>query len=523
MGEENATCERSALGRWRGAAMLLGGVIACGVLGALVASGGPAPAPWLGRQVVEAGETGAPHGAGAPAPLTGAWRLFDFDDGQHFRYELLSDQAGGKGRGTATIDITARGPDLVELRVAGELGGRQFAPTTATFGPRDGERLVGGRWATTELAAFVTGIVFAPYWPVFFTDRELRPGARWSARQGEVAFAVEVLGECAEAGVKGLQGRWAARSGSQPEVGADWCVSPHVPLVLSARSNLPGQHAVVEARLVAYRSGKSAMSATRADAPPPAPAPGPSFPPAASRDALEGLYVGRYPDGDLAVSYLFAPSGRVALGLRRMVDPDAIAGWKAQLVPMGVVIAKEGDVFDVTLGTYQLLGDRIRLRTRELTVDVRRQLRLLAELWKEKWDRDTIQEKEFRAVRGREQIEIDRAVLVRQRDQTGRKLTGEFAHELVFPMRRSARYSFTPAGAFAYEDMFLGMVAGGGEIRGRGNYEIRGHEILFFHADGKVERRLFGDLGRDEKGREWVVIGHAVFIQGRFSGPPTPR
>jgi hypothetical protein len=87
--------------------------------------------------------------------------------------------------------------------------------------------------------------------------------------------------------------------------------------------------------------------------------------------ALDGLYVGRYPGGDTAMAYLFKPSGTVAYDFyQSVIDPDAAASWPTIEVYVETEAKDKGyEPYRVNLGTYQLLGDRIRLNTQELYID----------------------------------------------------------------------------------------------------------------------------------------------------------
>ncbi len=448
------------------------------------------------------------------------WRLFAFRNGERFKYAFLSHQPEGEGRGSATIDVALKGAYQGELKIAGELEGQAFPPATVAFSPEGLEQLVGGAWATTELASFVARTVFAPQWVVFFADRDLKPGTRWSSHDQDVAFTVEVVGACTVAGVSGLRGRWSAKTAGQPEVLAEWCISPQVPLLLKAGLSVPEQHASVEVTLVEYRPGVATEPPPGPAVAGPAPAPRPSVSQPASSNSLDGLYVGRYEGGDQAVSYFFKPSGTVAIDPPSLVDPDAALRWRQVFVPMGEDMPKGDQVFDLKLGSYELRGDRIELRTREVKVDAGRQLLLLQELWKERWEQEQVEEKPFRAPAGRERIEIDGAVLIHQADQTGRKLAGEFANEVMTAtLRRSARATFTPEGRFSLNEGWTGgaliSAPSGGSNEGSGRYEIRGHEIIFQYSDGRVEKRLFGYLGQ-AGGKEYVAIGEFIWIKGAF-------
>ncbi len=116
----------------------------------------------------------------------------------------------------------------------------------------------------------------------------------------------------------------------------------------------------------------------------------------------------------------------------------------------------EGDFFKVRFGSYELLGDRIRFRTREVAVDVEQQLVLLEEFWKDDWEKDLVEEKSFRILEGPDLIEIDRIALARQQDQTGTELEGKFTNFWwTIISSRHVKANFTLDGQFSWEDSSL--------------------------------------------------------------------
>ncbi len=221
--------------------------------------------------------------------------------------------------------------------------------------------------------------------------------------------------------------------------------------------------------------------------------------------ALDGLYVGRYPGGDTAVAYLFKPSGRVAYDFyQSVVDPDEAASWPTIEVYVETEAKEKGyEPYSVNLGTYQLLGDRIRLNTQELYIDSTRQVKFRETVFGDTFDQKG-KELSFRALPDLSAIAIDGAVLLRQGDLTGTKLSGDFAQD----GRATIRASFTPDGRFSW--WFLSNT--GGEEQGTGQYQVQGNEIILQYSDGTVQKKVFAYLGGDKNGKV-LAIGGWILVE----------
>ncbi len=220
--------------------------------------------------------------------------------------------------------------------------------------------------------------------------------------------------------------------------------------------------------------------------------------------ALDGLYVGRYPGGDTAVAYLFKPSGAVAYDFyQSVVDPDEAASWPTIEVYVESEAKEKGyEPYRVNIGTYQLLGDRIRLNTQELYIDSTRQVKF-KETISGTFDKKG-EELSFRAFPDLSAIAIDGAVLLRQGDLTGTKLSGDFAQD----GRATIRASFMPDGRFSW--WFLSNT--GGEEQGTGQYQVQGNEIILLYSDGTVQKKVFAYLGRDKNGQV-LAIGGWILVE----------
>lgn len=230
--------------------------------------------------------------------------------------------------------------------------------------------------------------------------------------------------------------------------------------------------------------------------------------PAPPAGGLEGLYVG----GDAqqrARWYFFKRSGAVAIDFSAaIVDPDEAAGWPVVEVYTASQAREQGyDPSGVELGTFQVMGERIRLVTQMFAVDHRRKVKFREQVYGDTFDRKGNDES-FRASGDFQEVRIDELLLVRQGDQSGRWLEGEFAHEAFGAERRSGRLIFTRSGLFSLREV--------GEEAGSGRYEIRGNDIALLFSDGRTVTQPFGYLGRDDRGREYVALGGLIWIKGLF-------
>lgn len=157
--------------------------------------------------------------------------------------------------------------------------------------------------------------------------------------------------------------------------------------------------------------------------------------------------------------------------------------------------------------------------------------------------RETLKEYAFRASKNYQTIVVEKEY-AREKDQTGRKLSGEFdvADSKVGPLVMRAvtgTATFTADGKFSLEESSDGsmqrIVPGfgptyfGRSLKGSGQYEIRGHEIIL---RGKITRSsdavnraggggvdseqtilymVFRDLGRDAEDRQRIQLGDSVY------------
>jgi hypothetical protein len=231
---------------------------------------------------------------------------------------------------------------------------------------------------------------------------------------------------------------------------------------------------------------------------------------------LDGLYIGHYPQGFTAVIYYFKPSGLVLIGPHQIIEPEIFSGWKKVHVPMGEDIPGKDESWDLIFGIYGIGGNGIELQTLELKINLRLQILIYEEIWKELWEKPKAERKSFRFLGNKQRIEIDGATLLLQKDQTGRKLEGEYAVEYrTLRMTFSGRAKFASDGGFSIDELWLQSIGAGGENHGTGRYEVRGHDIIFRYSDGRVETRVFGDLGKIS-GKETITLGHYVWVKGLF-------
>lgn len=242
---------------------------------------------------------------------------------------------------------------------------------------------------------------------------------------------------------------------------------------------------------------------------PPATLPASPTQPPTTPSALNGLYVGRYPNGDKAVAYLFKPSGAVAHDFyESVVDPDDAASWPTKEVYVEKEAKEQGyEPYRVDLGEYQLGGDRILLNTQEQYVDSIRQVKFRETVYGDIFDQKN-ETLSFQAFPGFSSVVIDGAVLIRQGDLTGMKISGDFWQ---VGMSETILMSFTSGGQFS--GSFSAIYHGPGEStipsheeNGSGQYQVQGNEIIFRYSDGTNKRYVFADLGRDNN-RKILAIG----------------
>jgi hypothetical protein len=110
----------------------------------------------------------------------------------------------------------------------------------------------------------------------------------------------------------------------------------------------------------------------------------------------------------------------------------------------------------------------------------------------------------FRALPDLLAIAIDNAILLRQADLTGTRLSGDFAQD----GRATIRASFTPDGQFSW--WFLSST--GAEEQGTGQYQIQGNEIIFQYSDGIVKRNVFA-YWTEENNEEVLAIGGWILVK----------
>ncbi len=249
----------------------------------------------------------------------------------------------------------------------------------------------------------------------------------------------------------------------------------------------------------------------------------------APRDgSLAGLYVG----GDYlsrARWYWFKPSGAVAVDfVDAMIDPDDALTWPTYKVYVATEAERQGfHVVPCTLGSYQLVGSTIRWTTRDFQVDPARKVKFVETVYGETFDQNKKNE-DVRRRQGLDVVQVGPLVLVRQQEQAGRTLEGEYAIEAVGVERVSGRARFTSTGEFAMNvgSLYTGPGAGGsltgtaippGGSTGTGRYEVRRHEIVFYNSDGTISKQLFGYLGADGEGGETITVGGLVWTKGLFA------
>ncbi len=262
--------------------------------------------------------------------------------------------------------------------------------------------------------------------------------------------------------------------------------------------------------------------------------------PAAKPGPLEGFFGGKY---------FFSRSGRVLVAGDRALNPDTFAAWETRVADSSEAPESSGG-YKVTLGAYEIAGGTIRLRLLEGMEAMPDRHILVCKKISENDCREKLEEYPFRASTGYESVIFEKKSYAREKDQSGRKLSGEFDFADVDfgPLATRAgtgRATFTADGKFSWEESLDGsmraLVPGygptyfGSSLKGSGQYEIRGHEIIL---RGKITRsgdaamgganskvmgaasaeseqtilyRVFRDLGRDAEGRLRIQLGDWVY------------
>ena len=262
---------------------------------------------------------------------------------------------------------------------------------------------------------------------------------------------------------------------------------------------------------------------------PPAPA-GQVAPPGfttSGTGTLDGLYAGHYTQNHIHANwYLFKPSGTVAVDCNQALDPDEVLSWPNRTGPgLWRKLRDQGyQLFDCELGRYRLDGGTIRISAPCLLIDLTHRVTV-----RDPWyvcDDQKGEAHSFRFVDGPKQIEIGQRFgvqsLLRQVDQSGKKLSGDFGcSDVDFVANNSGKASFFPDGVFSMNEegsakygSVYGSVEAFSSSARKGRYEIRGNEIIFHNSDGTTWKQLFGDLGKDDHGRERVAIGGSIWTKG---------
>jgi hypothetical protein len=253
--------------------------------------------------------------------------------------------------------------------------------------------------------------------------------------------------------------------------------------------------------------------------------------PAASPGPLEGLFGGKY---------FFSRFGRVLIVTDRADITD---------VP--------GGVDEVTLGSYQIAGGVIRLHLLDGLAILPDQRFLVCRKLTENDCREKVEEYPFSASNDYKTITLGKVAYVRDKDETGRKLSGKFKlnetrYEAAQTVHQAGSLQFTPDGQFSLDENWdvQGKIEGMfyvGSRKGSGHYVIRGHELILqgpiqrdgaggdaveagnFESAAVTLSLAFVDRGRDGKGRSRIQFGANIYTEGddapatvKGLGPP-PR
>jgi hypothetical protein len=455
------------------------------------------------------------------------WRQFEFLDGQYFSYELFVSK--GQSGGAIPVEIELVDQDSRQWAAWIRMGrARHEEDLTVTFARDQLGPLLQGGWAQSPEQKLLQGTVLLPLPEL--RGRELTPGSRWNFSDRDGTGSASVLGECSEAGIRGVSVEFSI-STARSSIQLVTCVAAEVPLALSVSTRSRQQGVTAGARLRRFQPPTRARTAPS----------GQKGAVLASDHDLDGLYLGTTaPDSDgvQVVAYVFRPSGRVVVNPRAFLDPDAFRRmssptsgpgvWRladnfprtrADLLDLNMAAKIRQQIaidFGCSYGTYVQSENSIQMRLGRVEVDVGRRT-----VYKDVSIGAGSQSYEytypFRKVKGTDAVEIDGVTLVRQDDLTGRTLEAGKMESIVLNLSgqsRMVRGSFRPDGTFLLNRIGSGYTAADRESSGR--YEIRGHEILLKRPGFQMERNLFGHLGKGAGGKEIVVIGRDIYPVDRI-------
>lgn len=199
-----------------------------------------------GRQAAGGKDQGKTAGEGNEL-----WKPFALQPGDYFKYTMVDHVQGGK-QGWITVQIKEKGEGELEARWDGELDGKKFSVTTAA--PADRLIELSRPGLTTPGAMPFLASVLASWWERV-EGLKWQVGANWSVVLDEMmpaGFTVKVEDRCTIAGQAGFRSRFVAGETVMMEA----CVSPRLPLALSAKVNDVDNKPTYEALLVEYRPGK---------------------------------------------------------------------------------------------------------------------------------------------------------------------------------------------------------------------------------------------------------------------------
>lgn len=180
------------------------------------------------------------------------WKPFALQPGDYFKYTMIDHVQGGK-QGWLTVQVKENEEGELEARWDGELDGKEFSVTTAAPADRLIELSRPGLITKPGAIPFLASVL-ASWWERV-EGFKWQVGADWSVVLDEMmpaGFTVKVEDRCAVAGQEGFRSRFV----SGETVMMEACVSPRLPLALSAKVNDVDNQPTYEALLVEYRPEK---------------------------------------------------------------------------------------------------------------------------------------------------------------------------------------------------------------------------------------------------------------------------
>ncbi len=172
------------------------------------------------------------------------WRLYQFQAGEYFRYEIRQTDQGETSGGSFALAIEPAGGDRLKMSVEGNMEDMECSASATTESTRafPPQLMLGCAMMVPVMMAFAT-----PAW-AWFMGRNWQIGDEWSMSQGGESFSFRIERECRYAGQRGTLA--VVRTNGEAHLQA--CVSRRMalPLMVMLRED---DRDGIEMKLVEYR------------------------------------------------------------------------------------------------------------------------------------------------------------------------------------------------------------------------------------------------------------------------------